>query len=319
MELENYSQKYRETVDEISRVVLGQREVVEHALLALLSGGHLLVEGVPGLGKTLLIRCLGAALGASVGRIQFTPDLMPSDVSGGNVYSEKSGSFEFIPGPIFNQLVLADEINRAPAKTQSALLEAMQERAVTVDGVTRPLPPPFLVMATQNPIESQGTYPLPEAQLDRFLLKVDVGYPSSEVEKALLLAYCQGFDPARLDLRQILTPEDLLAMQCAATTVQVSPDILDYITRLVTSTRDHRNISVGASPRASIGLLQIARARAASEGRPFVIPDDVKGFAHAVLRHRIVLHPDAELEGMTPDDIVSSLLSETSVPGGLSQ
>ncbi len=319
MELEQYAQKYRDTVNEVERVVLGQQAVIEHALIALLAGGHLLVEGVPGLGKTLLVRCLGAVLGASFGRIQFTPDLMPSDVSGGNVYNDKSGTFDFIPGPIFNQLVLADEINRAPAKTQSSLLEAMQERAVTVDGVTRVLPPPFLVMATQNPIESQGTYPLPEAQLDRFLLKVDVGYPSPAVEKQLLVAYCQGFDPGKLDLRQTLTPEELLSMQNAVSKVQASSDILEYITKLVTSTRDHRSIHVGASPRATIGLLQVSRARAASEGRDFLIPDDVKRFAHAVLRHRIVLHPDAELEGITPDDVIASLISETPVPGGLAE
>jgi MoxR-like ATPase len=243
---------------------------------------------------------------------------MPSDVTGGNVFSAKTSSFEFIAGPIFNQLVLADEINRAPAKTQSALLEAMQERAVTVDGTTRKLPAPFLVLATQNPIESQGTYPLPEAQLDRFLLKVNVDYPSQEVEQQLLGAYVAGFNPQDLRLNQVLSSQDLLAMQAALGQVTVSPEILEYITRLVAATRDHRSIEVGASPRASVGLLQTARAHAAANARDFLIPDDVKSFAHAVLRHRVVLHPDAELEGITQDDVVNSILAETSVPGGVS-
>lgn len=318
MELDQFAEKYERTVREISRVVLGQENTVRHVLIALLAGGHVLLEGVPGLGKTLLVRSLGAVLGCSFGRVQFTPDLMPSDVTGGNVYSAKTSAFEFIPGPIFTQLVLADEINRAPAKTQSSLLEAMQERAITVDGVTRRLPSPFLVLATQNPIESQGTYPLPEAQLDRFLMKVHIGYPDETVEQNLLSAYVDGFDPQHLNVDQVLSSEDLLQMQKALGRVQVSPGILEYITNLVRATRDHRSIDVGASPRASIGLLQTARAHAATATRDFLIPDDVKSFTHAVLRHRIVLHPDAELDGITPDDVISGILAETSVPGGVS-
>jgi MoxR-like ATPase len=318
VELDQFAQKYNRTVSEVSKVVLGQESIVEHVLIALLSGGHVLLEGVPGLGKTLLVRSLGAVLGCSFGRVQFTPDLMPSDVTGGNVYSAQSSAFEFIPGPIFTQLVLADEINRAPAKTQSSLLEAMQERAVTVDGVTRQLPSPFLVLATQNPIESQGTYPLPEAQLDRFLMKVHVDYPEEEVERSLLLAYVNGFDPQHLQLERVLSAAELLEMQGAISQVKVSPSIVEYITSLVRATRDHRNIDVGASPRASVGLLQTARAHAATRTRDFLIPDDVKSFAHAVLRHRIVLHPDAELDGVTADDVISGILAETSVPGGVS-
>lgn len=318
MELDQFAQKYERTVNEVSKVVLGQENIVEHVLIALLAGGHVLLEGVPGLGKTLLVRSLGAVLGCSFGRVQFTPDLMPSDVTGGNVYSAQTSAFEFIPGPIFTQLVLADEINRAPAKTQSSLLEAMQERAVTVDGVTRKLPSPFLVLATQNPIESQGTYPLPEAQLDRFLMKVHIDYPEEEVERNLLSAYIGGFDPQHLQVDQVLSAEELLQMQAALGQVQVSTGILEYITSLVRATRDHRSIDVGASPRASVGLLQTARARAATATRDFLIPDDVKSFAHAVLRHRIVLHPDAELDGITADDVISGILSETSVPGGVS-
>lgn len=317
MELQEFSEKYRRTVDEVGRSVLGQSEVVEHVLIALIASGHILLEGVPGLGKTLLVRSLGAVLGCSFGRIQFTPDLMPSDVTGNNVFNAQKSAFEFIPGPVFHQLLLADEINRAPAKTQSSLLEAMQEGAVTVDGTTRALPTPFLVLATQNPIESQGTYPLPEAQLDRFLLKVNVDYPSATTERQLLSAYLGGFNPQELQLTQVLTATELAQMQGAVEQVSVSEDITDYITRVTRATRDHRSIEVGASPRASIGLLKTARAHAASEGRAYVTPDDVKSFAPAVLRHRIVLHPDAELEGMSPDDVVASILADTSVPGGV--
>lgn len=316
MDSNSFRQKFEATTAEVGRVVLGQDEVIEHVMLALLTGGHILIEGVPGLGKTLLVRAFSQVLGASFRRIQFTPDLMPSDVTGGNVFSQKSSQFEFIPGPVFTQLLLADEINRAPAKTQSSLLEAMQEVSVTTDGVTRALPQPFLVLATQNPIESQGTYPLPEAQLDRFLLKVNVRYPAIETELSLLEAYMGGFDPGALQLGHVLTPEDLLQMRVFTETVEVRREILDYITRLVAGTRNHKSIAVGASPRASVGLLKTARAHAAKEGRGYVIPDDVKSLAPAILRHRIVLHPDAELEGVTPDDVVSSILVETSVPGG---
>ncbi len=317
MDTAEFKQKFDRAVDEVASVVLGQRDVVEHALLAAISGGHVLLEGVPGLGKTLLVRALSQVLGCSFNRIQFTPDLMPSDVTGGNVFNQKSGDFEFIPGPVFTQLLLADEINRAPAKTQSSLLEAMQERAVTTDGVTRALPMPFLVLATQNPLESQGTYPLPEAQLDRFLLKVNVAYPAFEVEKALLHAYVAGFDPQVLTLARVLSVDDLVAMRQAASDVAVDHSILDYITRLVLATRDHKSIDVGASPRASVGLLVTARTQAASQGRNFVVPDDVKTLARSILRHRIVLYPDAELEGISPDDVIASILVETSVPGGV--
>jgi MoxR-like ATPase len=317
VELTEFSEKYQATVDEVGRVVLGQEEVARHALIALIASGHLLLEGVPGLGKTLLVRALGAVLGCSFGRIQFTPDLMPSDVTGGNVFNAQKGAFEFIEGPVFHQLLLADEINRAPAKTQSSLLEAMQERAVTVDGITRTLPAPFLVLATQNPIESQGTYPLPEAQLDRFLLKIDIDYPSPATERQLLNAYVEGFDPQNLQIRKVLPVSELQEMQNAVSQVSVSPEVTDYITRITGATRDHRSLQIGASPRASIGLLKTARAHAASQARSYVTPDDVKSFAPAVLRHRIVLHPDAELEGMSPDDVIGSILADTSVPGGV--
>ncbi|MCA9641067.1 MAG: MoxR family ATPase, partial [Myxococcales bacterium] len=284
---------------------------------ASLARGHVLIEGVPGLGKTLLVRALSHVLGAGFKRIQFTPDLMPSDVTGGNVFDQSKGQFLFMPGPVFTQLLLADEINRAPAKTQSALLEAMQDRSVTADGETRALPEPFLVIATQNPVESQGTYPLPEAQLDRFLIKVHVTHPTQAAEQQILTNYLHGFDPANLDrvgLQQVLSVEQLLEMQSALNSVRVDPEIVAYVTDIVGRTRSHRAVYLGASPRASIGLLTTARARAAAEGRDFVVPDDVKVFAPGVLRHRLILHPDAELEGTTADDCVEGILREAPVP-----
>jgi len=302
---------------EVERALVGQTELVEHALIALLSRGHVLLEGAPGLGKTLLVRVLGQVLACDHRRIQFTPDLMPSDVSGGNVFNQQKGAFEFLKGPVFTQLLLADEINRAPAKTQSALLEAMQERQVTVDGVTRPLPDPFLVMATQNPIESQGTYPLPEAQLDRFMFKLAVLPPSREVESAILRNHLAGFDAQALDrlaLRRTVTPAGLLEMQAFARGLRVDDGIVGYIADIVCRTRGHRSLYYGASPRASIALLHGAQARAASRGRDFVIPDDVKALAPAVLRHRVGLQPDAEIEGMSTDDCVAEILRDVRVP-----
>jgi MoxR-like ATPase len=302
---------------EVARVLVGQDELIAHTLLAVMVRGHVLLEGAPGLGKTLLVRTLARALGCTFKRIQFTPDLMPSDVTGGNVFNQQRNAFEFFPGPVFTQLLLADEINRAPAKTQAALLEAMQERSATTDGVTRPLPQPFLVMATQNPIESQGTYPLPEAQLDRFLFKLDVVAPSREQEKAILLNHLGGFDSAALDQVQIETitsPAQLLSLPELVRSIRVDDSILDYITEIVGRSRAHRALLFGASPRASIALLQVAQARAASEGRAFVVPDDVKTLAPAVLRHRVGVHPDAEIEGVSPDRCIEEILRDTRVP-----
>jgi MoxR-like ATPase len=302
---------------EVERALVGQTDLVEHALIALLARGHVLLEGAPGLGKTLLVRVLGQVLACDSRRIQFTPDLMPSDVTGGNVFSQHKGAFEFLKGPVFTQLLLADEINRAPAKTQSALLEAMQERQVTVDGVSRPLPEPFLVMATQNPIESQGTYPLPEAQLDRFMFKLSVHAPTHEVETAILRNHLAGFDAQSLEQLQLVravTPARLLEMQAHARGLRVDEGIVAYIADIVCRTRGHRSLFYGASPRASIALLHGAQARAASRGRAFVIPDDVKALAPAVLRHRIGLQPDAEIEGMSTDDCVAEILRDVRVP-----
>jgi MoxR-like ATPase len=317
MSIPDYRDRFESIRQEAARVLLGQDDLILHTMIAVLAGGHVLIEGVPGLGKTLLVRTLSHVLGATFKRIQFTPDLMPSDVTGGNVFNQKEDRFVFHEGPIFTQLLLADEINRAPAKTQSSLLEAMQDLAVSSDGVTRPLPDPFFVIATQNPIESQGTYPLPEAQLDRFLIKINVLHPTAEVEKQILRNHAQGFNAARLEgsgLTRVATSEDLLEMRSTLTTVRVDEGIIDYIADIVGRSRAHRSVYLGASPRASIGLLSVARALAASEGREFVIPDDVKALAPAVLRHRLILHPDAEIEGISADDCVEDILREAKVP-----
>lgn len=317
MQLDQFNQTYERVRQEISRVLLGQDEVVEHVLIAILARGHVLIEGVPGLGKTLLVRTLGHVLGCEFKRIQFTPDLMPSDVTGGNIYNQKDDAFQFIQGPVFTQLLLADEINRAPAKTQAALLEAMQDRSVTADGVSRRLPEPFFVMATQNPVESQGTYPLPEAQLDRFMMKIEVHHPTADVEKAILRNHVQGFEASNLPgfgLSQVLSADQIVGMQAQLNQIRVDEGIIDYITDIVGRTRSHRSVYLGASPRASIALLACGRARAAAEARDFVIPDDIKALAPAVLRHRLILHPDAEIEGVSADDCVDGILREAIVP-----
>ena len=315
MNLEQLSGELRRIESEVSRVLVGQESLIEHVLVGLVARGHVLIEGVPGLGKTLLVRALGRVLGLSFRRIQFTPDLMPSDITGSTLYSQKLGEFSFVPGPVFTELLLADEVNRAPAKTQSALLEAMQERSVTTDGVTRLLSEPFLVLATQNPIESQGTYPLPEAQLDRFLLKLEVGHPSPAAEAQILLNYVAGFDPGELShLSQVSSQASIVEMQRSLGQIRIAREVIDYVTDIVRRTRNHPAVSLGASPRASIGLLNVARAHALWEGRDFVIPDDVKSYAHAVLRHRLQLQPDAELEGITADHCVDSVLRDAIVP-----
>jgi MoxR-like ATPase len=262
-----------------------------------------------------MARALAAVSGCVFKRIQFTPDLMPSDVTGSSVFERERGSFTFIPGPIFGQMILADEINRAPAKTQSALLEAMQDRQVTVDGVSRPLPAPFVVMATQNPVESQGTYPLPEAQLDRFLMKLTAGDPPREVEQQIVRHHASGFDPSDLrGLQAVTSPDEIVRMQHYVQSVTIHDAVIAYIVELTRRTREDRAIELGASPRASIALLKVAQVIAASEGRSFVTPDDVKPMVKPVFRHRILLQPDAQLQGMTADERIDEILRSTPVP-----
>jgi MoxR-like ATPase len=299
----------------IAKVIVGQTELVDGVLVGLLAQGHVLIEGAPGLGKTLVARMLAAVSGASFKRIQFTPDLMPSDVTGSNIFDRQTNNFTFIPGPIFAQLLLADEINRAPAKTQSALLEAMQDRQVTVDGTSRPLPQPFAVIATQNPIESQGTYPLPEAQLDRFLVKLTVDDPPRDIERQIVRNHASGFDPSDLsDIAPLVNTETLIEMQKHAQAIRIDDAVISYIVDLVRQTRQDRSLELGASPRASIALLRAAQVIAASQARDFVTPDDVKPMALPVLRHRVMLHPDAQLQGITADERIVELVKGVPAP-----
>ena len=300
---------------QMAKVVVGQEELVFGLLVTVIAGGHVLIEGAPGLGKTLVARSFARVSGTSFKRIQFTPDLMPSDVTGSSIFDRQGGTFTFVPGPIFCQLLLADEINRAPAKTQSALLEAMQDHQVTVDGTSRPLPAPFVVVATQNPVESQGTYPLPEAQLDRFLVKLTVADPPREVEERIVKNHATGFDPTDLGaLTAVTSPEELLALRAFAESARASDPVIAYVVDLARRTREDRAIELGASPRASIAMVKAAQVVAASEGRTFVTPDDVKAVAKPVLRHRIMLHPDAELQGVTADERVDDILRTAPVP-----
>jgi MoxR-like ATPase len=310
-----FQQTFERIRQQMARVVVGQEELVVGVIVAAIAKGHALVEGAPGLGKTLVARTLAVVSGCAFKRIQFTPDLMPSDITGSSVYSRETGTFAFVPGPIFAQLLLADEINRAPAKTQSALLEGMQDHQVTVDGTSRSLPSPFVVIATQNPVESQGTYPLPEAQLDRFLFKVTVSDPPPEVERTIVRHHADGFDPTDLSaLGPVTSPAEIAAMQHLARGIRVDDAVVAYIVELVRRTRDDKAIELGASPRASIALLKAAQVIAASEGRDFVTPDDVKPMIAAVLRHRVMLHPDAQLQGISPDERIDDIVRAVPVP-----
>ena len=309
--------KAHRVLEELGTVVLGQEQMLRQMMVALLAGGHVLLEGVPGTAKTLSIRALAMALDLRFGRVQFTPDLMPTDLIGVNVLDEAKRDFRFHPGPVFTDLLLADEINRAPAKTQAALLEAMQERQVTVDGETRPLPAGFTVFASQNPVEYEGTYPLPEAQLDRFLLKVVVGYPGEEAERAILDRYVDGFSADRAEtygIRPVLAGSEVIALRAAVAQVRVEPTVRDYVTRIVRATREEASFALGASPRAGVSLFLAARAEAFLSGRDFVTPDDVKALAAPVLRHRVVLTPEAEVEGQTVDERLAALLASVPAP-----
>jgi MoxR-like ATPase len=301
---------------ELSKVIVGQREVADQLLLVLVCGGHAVIEGVPGLAKTLAVKSLARICGLGFQRIQCTADLMPADVTGTNVFNLASSTFHLHRGPVFTDLLLVDEVNRTSPRTQAALLEAMEERQVTIDGVRYPLPDNFTVLATQNPVEFEGTYPLPEAQLDRFLLKIRLLYPSAAEEIEILSRYDQGFDSRHLD-EIAITPIDPLLLAAARreiASVKVEPTLYGYIVRLIRHTRDWPSISLGASPRAAIGLFFAARALAGMDGRDYLLPDDVKAAALPVLRHRILLKPEADLEGLTPDQVIQQLLAAVEVP-----
>ncbi len=302
----------RELRENVQRVIVGKDQVIDMALAAVLCEGHILLEDVPGIGKTTLARALAASLGCSFQRIQFTPDLLPSDVVGINWFNQKTQSFEYRPGPVMSQVVLADEINRATPRTQSALLEAMQERQVTVDGVTRPLPRPFLVLATQNPVELEGTFPLPEAQLDRFLLRLEIGYPSVQEEAAILERF--GASDPLADLEPLVTPEDVMALQQERRGVRVEESVRDYVVAVARATREHPDLDLGASPRATLGLYQVSQAWAAIQGRDYVLPDDVKAMAPHVLTHRLMISPQAQLRGRRAADLVRDVVEGVPVP-----
>ncbi len=298
--------------ENVERVIVGKGEVVELAIVTLLCEGHLLLEDVPGIGKTMLAKSVARSLGCSFRRIQCTPDLLPSDITGTYIYNQKTSDFEYRPGPIMSQVVLADEINRATPRTQSALLEAMQEFQVTAEGDTKPLPRPFMLLATQNPIELEGTFPLPEAQLDRFLLKVSLGYPSAEDDRLILSRFRQA-DPLE-ELTPVVSSEELLQIQTDCRQVHVAADVEDYIIRLIHATREHESLQLGASPRAMLALYRTAQALAALRGRAFVVPDDVKYLVYPVLVHRIIPRAESHLRGQTAGEALRGVIDSMPVP-----
>ena len=300
-------------LEALQQVIVGKEQVLQHLLLGLYSGGNILIEDFPGLAKTLTARLLAQVTGLDFKRIQFTPDLLPGDITGGLIYNQKLAEFEFRPGPLFTNLVLADEVNRAPPKTQAALLEVMQERQVTIEGTTYPVPQPFVVLATQNPIELEGTYPLPEAQLDRFIMRLHVGYPNPEDERQIL-ARRGARRQERVDLHPVLNTEQLLSMQAAVEYVHASDPIERYIVSLTTATRQHAHVQIGASPRGSLALYQLARAYAMVQERDFVLPDDVKAMAPAALAHRLLLKPELWVRGIQAEHVIRDILERTPIP-----
>lgn len=317
MQLSEVKDLFDRSIDQIGKVVVGQLELVEGVLIALFAEGSVLIEGPPGLGKTLLVNVLSKTVSSQFRRVQFTPDLMPSDLTGHSIYNMKEQNFTFNQGPVFTNILLADEINRSPPKTQAALLEVMQEQQVSVDGYTHRLDRPFLVIATQNPIEHEGTYPLPEAQVDRFMFKLLVDYPSHSDEVGILEHYAAGRDPRRLsdfNLTPVMQSHDVLRIQEAVKQVIVEPRILKYIVDVLTASRNWGSITIGPSPRAGVNLLIAGRTLAACRGRDFVTPDDVKELAPWVLRHRLRLRPEAEIEGTTPDETIQAILESVEAP-----
>jgi MoxR-like ATPase len=300
-------------LDEVERAVVGKRPALELALCALMADGHVLIEDYPGLAKTLIARSFATVTGTRFSRVQFTPDLMPSDVTGGSIFNQRTSEFEFRPGPVFTNILLADEINRAPPKTQAALLEAMQERQVTTEDRTRPLERPFLVLATQNPIEYEGTYPLPEAQLDRFMIRMRVGYPSRTAEGEILERRLKRRGDEAV-LTAVVDRDELLAMQRAIEDVHVSESIIGYIVALVEATRDSPSVQVGASPRGTLALMKLGRVKAALDGRDFVVPDDVKAVAVPAIAHRLALRPELWVQRVQPEDVVEECLNSVPVP-----
>jgi MoxR-like ATPase len=309
---ESYQPQLKKVVDNVENVMVGKRQATELSIVGLLTGGHILLEDVPGVGKTMMVRSIAQSVGAKFNRIQFTPDLLPSDLTGVSIYNQKNMEFEFRAGPLMGNIVLADEINRTSPKTQSALLEAMEEQSITVDGFTHKLPEPFFVMATQNPIEYEGTYPLPEAQLDRFLLKINMGYPTAS-EEMQVLSRNEKHQPID-ELTAVLNLDDLLKLQEQVKSIYVEESIKQYIIDLVIRTRKHSGIHLGVSPRGSLALMKTAQAYALLLNREYVVPDDIKYLAKSVLCHRIILKPEARFDGYTPEKVVEEILERTPVP-----
>jgi len=317
-DLQHIQETLQNARTEIGKVVLGQSSVIDQCLMVILSGQHALLEGVPGIGKTLLVNAMAQALGCDFQRIQMTPDLMPSDIIGTSMFDMKEQTFHLVKGPVFTTFLLADEVNRAPAKTQSALLQAMQERSVAIDRDVHSLHEAFTVFATQNPVEHEGTYPLPEAQKDRFMLKIQVGYPEAAIESDLAKRFLTGTSPetslTQQVIQPVLNPESLKAAKQTLQQISVSSDIVDYATQLVRATREDEHLLSGASPRATIALLMGARVQAVLEERDFVTPDDLKRLAHGAMDHRLILHPEFEIEGVSVHDVVAEILNQVPVP-----
>ena len=312
-QVERFERRFDAVASNVEKVIQGKRSVVELVLMCLIAEGHVLIEDVPGVGKTLLAKSIARSIDCTFHRIQFTPDLLPSDVTGVSVWDRDRSEFSFKPGAIFANIVVGDEINRASPKTQAALLEAMEERQVTIDGVTRVLSPPFMVVATQNPLEHEGTYPLPEAQLDRFTMRVTIGYPTREKELEILDTH--GIRSTFLDLAPVITASEVMELVEIARQVHVAPSVKGYIVDLIERTREHEELLLGASPRSALAMQRLARARAASEGREFVTPDDIKALATPVLEHRMALRPEAQMRGTSIPEVIGSVLRNLAVPG----